>query len=140
MNKTLPRPTAVSAPYWQACHEGELRLQRCLDCNHTQFYPRLFCTECQGDSLEWLRAEGTGTIASFTVVRRGVSEAYPAPYIVALIDLTEGPRMMSHVVDVDPEAVAVGHRVAVHFAAWSQDIVMPVFTLDPAANQGGDNQ
>ena len=68
-------------------------------------------------------------IASFTVVRRAVSKAYDAPYVVALIDLAEGPRMMSTLVDVDPESVAIGQSVTVAFADWSEDISMPVFNV-----------
>lgn len=68
-------------------------------------------------------------IASFTVVRRAVSPAYQAPYVVALIDLAEGPRMMSAIVDAEPEQLAVGVTVAVDFQAWSDDISLPVFRL-----------
>ena len=72
---------------------------------------------------------GKGTIASYTVVRRAVSEAFTAPYVIALIDLVEGPRMMSQIVDTEPEALAVGQTVSVAFEAWSEDIKLPVFKL-----------
>ena len=129
MSKILPRPTDTSAPYWQGCQQGELRLQQCDGCQHFQFYPRIMCSRCQHQSLSWVAASGKGRVASFTVVRRGVSDAYPTPYIVALIDLDEGPRMMSHVVGVDPESVAVGDDVRVSFEDWSDEITMPVFQV-----------
>jgi uncharacterized OB-fold protein len=72
---------------------------------------------------------GKGTIVSYTVVRRAVSEAFTAPYVIALIDLVEGPRMMSQIVDTEPEALAVGQSVSVAFEAWSDDIKLPVFKL-----------
>lgn len=131
MNRILPRPTEASAHYWQGCRAGELRLQQCNDCQQIQFYPRIMCSQCQHRSLNWVVASGRGEIASFTVVRRGVSEAYPTPYIVALIDLEEGPRMMSHVVGSDAESVAVGDHVMVAFEDWSDEIAMPVFRLTP---------
>lgn len=129
MNKMLPRPTETSAPYWQGCQAGELRLQKCNACQQVQFYPRIMCSHCQHQSLDWIVAGGDGKVASFTVVRRGVSEAYPAPYIVALIDLEEGPRMMSHIVGIDPESVAIGDHVKVEFEDWSDEITMPVFRV-----------
>ena len=127
MNRIQPRPTATSEPYWQGCREGELRLQKCKACGLVQFYPRILCGHCQHQDLDWVVASGQGEIASFTVVRRGVSDAYPSPYVVALIDLREGPRMMSHVVDVDLDSVAVGDPVSVEFETWSAEIAMPVF-------------
>jgi len=87
------------------------------------------CSHCQHQSLGWVVASGGGEIASFTVVRRGVSEAYPEPYIVALIDLEEGPRMMSYIVGTDPESVAIGDAVLVEFEEWSDEITMPVFRV-----------
>jgi uncharacterized OB-fold protein len=66
-------------------------------------------------------------VASFTIVRRAVSQAYDAPYVLALIDLAEGPRMMSQVIDVDIDTMTVGIEVSVAFEAWSDDIDMPVF-------------
>ena len=111
-------------------------LQRCQSCGHVLFYPRTHCDACQSDQLVWENASGAGTIASYTVVRRGVSADFEAPYVIALIDLAEGPRMMSQVVDTGPDALAVGLSVRVDFAAWSEDITLPVFRLHPVLNGG----
>ena len=111
-------------------------LQRCQSCGHVLFYPRTHCDACQSDQLAWENASGAGTIASYTVVRRGVSADFEAPYVIALIDLAEGPRMMSQVVDTGPDALAVGLSVRVDFVAWSEDITLPVFRLHPAPNVG----
>ena len=137
MAKPVPRPTPTEQPFYDACAAGKLVLQRCQSCGHVLFYPRTHCDACQSDQLVWENASGAGTIASYTVVRRGVSADFEAPYVIALIDLAEGPRMMSQVVDTGPDALAVGLSVRVDFAAWSEDITLPVFRLYPAPN-GGD--
>ena len=129
MTRTLPPETELTKPYWDGCNVGELRLQQCNDCHRHQFYPRTVCSHCDSRQLIWVTAAGEGRIASFTVVRRAISRAYSAPYVVALIDLAEGVRMMSNVVDADPEAVRVGDQVRVDFEAWSGALNLPVFRL-----------
>ncbi|MFT6957140.1 MAG: putative OB-fold protein [Halieaceae bacterium] len=129
MEKTLPPLTPLSMPYFDGCKAGVLRLQRCDECQQFQFYPRIICSRCTSDKLLWQDASGNGIIASFTVVRKGVSAAYEAPYVIALIDLEEGPRLMSTLIDVEPEDVAIGLPVHVDFAQWSNEISMPVFRL-----------
>ncbi len=134
MQRTLPPLTDLTRPYWEGCKAGELKLQRCSDCGEHQFYPRNICAHCTSRNLAWITASGRGEIASFTVFRRAISKAYDAPYIVALIDLDEGVRMMSNVVDADPEQVGVGDPVTVDFENWSDELRLPVFRL---ANSGG---
>ena len=134
MAKPVPRPTPTEQPFYDACAAGKLVLQRCQSCGHVLFYPRTHCDACQSDQLVWEKTSGAGTIVSYTVVRRGVSADFEAPYVIALIDLAEGPRMMSQVVDTGPDALAVGLSVRVDFAAWSEDITLPVFRLHPAPN------
>ena len=127
--KNFPRPTRETLPFWEGCRSGELRLQHCGDCGRHQFYPRLMCSHCNSEALAWVRAGGTGTVSSFTVVRRPVSQAYAAetPYIVALIALTEGPTMMSNLVGCEPDDAAIGMAVEVVFEQWSQEITVPKF-------------
>jgi uncharacterized protein len=129
MERLQPVVSGLAAPYFEGARAGLLRLQRCRSCAAWQFYPRSLCTACGSRSLAWEAASGEGRIASFTVVRRPLSPAYTAPYIVALIDLAEGPRMMSQVVGADPESVAVGAAVRVQFEAWSDTVSLPVFQL-----------
>ena len=104
-------------------------MQRCEDCQAYQFYPRTICSHCGGRDLAWSAVCGRGHVKSFTIVRRGISRAYEAPYVLALINLEEGPCMMSRLVDVDPDTVVVGARVIVAFESWSTDIEMPVFKV-----------
>jgi uncharacterized OB-fold protein len=130
--KTLPAPSPLSAPYWQAAREGRLVIQRCEACGHVQFYPRSLCTRCAGERLGWSACSGRGRVKSFTVIRRAVSAAYEpdVPYVVALIELAEGPTLMSNVVGCPPEAVHIGAPVRVRFDAWTPEVTVPVFTLE----------
>ena len=127
--KNVPRPTPESQPFWDGCRNGELLLQRCTDCGEYQFYPRMMCCHCNSDALAWVRASGHGTVGSYTVVRRPVSQAYAAdtPYVVALIVLAEGPTMMSNVIACDPADVAIGMPVEVTFEQWSEQTTIPKF-------------
>ncbi len=135
MDKFLPRPTPESAPFWQGCQDHKLLLQYCTACDTHQFYPRTICATCMSDQLEWREASGRGTVESYTIVTRAVSDAYAAdvPYVIALITLAEGPRMMSNVIGCDVESVKCGLAVEVVFERWSAEITMPKFR--PFADQ-----
>lgn len=115
--KPLPHPDAETAPFWQAANRGELVVQRCDGCGHAQLYPRLYCTRCHAAALSWTPATGEATVHSYTVVRRAPSPAFAGdvPYVVALVDLAEGPRLMTNVVGCDPEDVRIGMPVRVVF-------------------------
>lgn len=127
--KFLPRPDAESLPYWQGCNEERLLLQVCSACGNRQFYPRILCTACGGAQLAFEPASGRGRVKSFTVIRIPVSPAYESlvPYVVALVELDEGPTMMSHVTLPDVDALRIGDRVEVAFQQWSEDQKVPVF-------------
>lgn len=129
LDKNLPQPTAETAAYWEGCRKHQLLIQRCTQCGHYQFYPRIVCTACMSDGIEWVQASGHGRVLSFTVIHRAVSAAYKAevPYVLALIELDEGPTMMSNVVEIDAESVAIGLPVEVVFEEWSDEITIPKF-------------
>jgi uncharacterized OB-fold protein len=131
--KPVPVASPETAEYWAGAKRHELLIQRCSSCGHHQFYPRVLCTACSGRMLTWVQASGRGTIRSYTVVRRPVSEAYApdVPYIVALVALAEGPTMMSRIVGIDPDAVRIGCAVDVTFQDWTNEVSVPVFK--PAA-------
>lgn len=129
--KNFPRPTPETKPFWEGCSAHKLLLQRCPQCATLQFYPRMLCSHCLAQEPEWIQASGRGTIRSFTVVRRPVSQAYAAetPYVVALVALEEGPTMMSNIVGCDPQELSVGSPVTVVFERWSEQITVPKFRL-----------
>lgn len=127
--KTLPRPTPLTQAWWEACRNHELLIQRCSKCGHFQFYPRTFCTACNSPDVEWAPASGRGRVKTFTVIRQPVSKAYApeVPYLIALIQLEEGPTMMSALVECEPESAAVGMPVEVVFEQWTEQITLPKF-------------
>lgn len=129
LEKPPPVPTGETRAYWEGCRRHELRIQQCIACGHSQFYPRLYCTVCMSEQIEWVRASGRGRIMSFTVVYRPVTKAFAAdvPYIVALIRLDEGPQLMSNIVECASERVTIGMPVIVTFEDRSEDVSVPVF-------------
>ncbi len=127
--KPLPVVDPESAPYWAALKERRLILKRCRDCGRHHFYPRALCPHCHSDALEWSDARGTGSIYSYTVARRPAGPAFKddAPYVVAVVELDEGARMMTNIVTEDVESVRIGQRVAVAFEAVTDEITLPKF-------------
>jgi len=100
-------------PFWEAAAEERLELVRCLDCSTVVWYPRGLCPRCGSRALEWFEASGRGTIYSYTVVRRGAAGPYAGvmPYVLAYVELEEGPRVLTNIVRCDVEAVGVGDAV-----------------------------
>jgi len=128
--KPLPRPSAATRPFWDGCREGVLRLPWCRDCGRPHFFPRSLCPHCLGVDLEWRTASGRGRVWSHSTVRLsfwGKAFDESLPYVVAMIDLEEGVRILSNVVDVSPEDVTIGMPVTVTFDAVTPDITLPRF-------------
>ena len=128
-NKPIPAVTFETAPYWEGARRHELHIQRCAACGQRQFYPRLYCTKCFSDRVEWIKASGRAKVTTFTIVRRPVSPAFAddVPYVVALVTLEEGPTMMTNIVGCPPEKVAIGMPVEVTFDDWTEEISIPKF-------------
>ena len=115
----LPSPVSNgdSQPYWAAAQEKRLVIRQCKECNKLHFMPRHLCPYCWSDQLEWIDARGTGTVHSYTIIRRSPLAAFNSrvPYVVALIDLDEGPRMVSNILGADALDVKIGDAVQVIF-------------------------
>jgi hypothetical protein len=118
-----PRYHAGTKPFWDATAEGRLSLQRRVNCGVVTWYPRAICPECQGTALDVFDSAGIGTIYSYTVNYRG-SGAYRdcLPYILAYVELDEGPRFMTNIVGANPDAVSncVPQRACDHAADGHQ--------------------
>ena len=129
MDKPLPPVHAESAAYWRACAEGRLVIQCCRDCGAHQFYPRLVCAACGSDALRWVEASGFATLKTWTVIRRAVSAAFAAdvPYVVALVELEEGPTLMTNLVACDYETLEIGQPLRVTFEQRGPDLRIPQF-------------
>jgi len=127
--KPVPVPTKETKPYWDGCKKHELHIQKCVACDHYQFYPRLYCTACMSDRVEWVKASGRAKVLSFTIVYRPVTQAFAGdvPYVVALVTLDEGPQMMTNIIGCPPEQVKIGMPVRVTFEDWTEEISVPKF-------------
>ena len=134
----LPRPTPLSAPHWDGCREGRLRVQRCRACRHYVFIPQPVCTACQSDALEWVDSSGRGTVYSLTTVHRPQRPEFAVPYTVAIVELDEGWHMLTNLVECAPEERAIGMRVEVVFRRMTDEVTLPMFR--PARDRaGGDS-
>ena len=130
--RPVPVPDPESAPYWEAVNEGRLVVQRCTRCGNHQLYPRPHCIRCRGP-VEWVEASGRGTVYSYTVIRQNFSRAFRhlIPYVVALVDLEEGPRLMTNLVGCEPEDVVIGMPVRVTFERVTDEASLPLFAPAP---------
>ncbi len=124
--KPLPAPDAVSGPFWEAASEGRLLYQQCRSCGHRQFYPRALCTACGADP-EWAEASGRGTVHTFTVVRQYGGRPFrdELPYVVAIVELEEGVRMMGNVTGCDPESVEIGMQLEAYAVLADERLGIP---------------
>jgi uncharacterized OB-fold protein len=129
--RPLPRPTALSRPFWEGCQEARLLVQRCGDCGEHVFIPQEFCPRCLGTDLAWIESAGRGAIVTYTVVGRAQTPAFTTPYVVAVVRLDEGYEMLSNVVDAELDDIRIGARVEVLFAEQSSEIALPCFRLAP---------
>jgi uncharacterized OB-fold protein len=125
-DRPLPRPDPVSSAFWEASTRGELVIQRCTACGHRQFYPRAMCTRCAA-TPEWETTSGRGTVHTFTVIRQNHAKPFRdlLPYVVAMIELDEGPLMMGNVVGCNVDDVTVGMPVEVFFEPAGDDVSLP---------------
>ena len=124
--RPLPAPDNTTAAFWAAAARGELLIQRCPQCGHRQFYPRPVCTECAA-TPEWEHASGNGTVYTYTVIRQNLAPPFDThgAYVVAMVELDEGPRMMSNITHVDPDDVRVGLPVTCYAVKVSDDLGIP---------------
>lgn len=119
-----PYGDPISKSFWTAAARHELVIQKCRHCNTYQFYPRPFCLACLASELEWVRAAGTGTIYSMTTVWRQALPDFPVPYVNAIVELDEGPRLLTNIVG---ERCAIGDRVRVVWKDRPSAPPLPLF-------------
>jgi uncharacterized OB-fold protein len=127
----IPRPQPVPTPetrhYWEGTASGELRLQRCRDCRSTYFPPQPFCPACASDDIEIVRASGRGLLYSYVITERA-APGFTAPYVIAVVELEEGPRLLTNIVgiDPDPDVLPLDLPVEVVFETVGE-IALPMF-------------
>jgi uncharacterized protein len=131
MELPVPAPAAdpETLPFWAGTARGELLLRRCRECAVVAWPPRTFCPACGAADPEWFAAAGTGEVYSRTIVRKAQGEWRDAvPYVLAYVQLTEGPRILTDVVADDPEEVHIGQSVRVVFHPADNGYALPRFT------------
>ena len=134
LSPPLPRPDALTQPFWEACRRRALEVSACVDCGHLFLPPGPCCPRCWSVEVTARSVSGSGRVASFAIYRRTYHPGKPAPYVVALVELDEGPRLLSNVVGCSPEAVAIDMPVRVRFEEVG-DVTLPLF--EPAGAEGG---
>jgi len=125
----LPKATSETKPYWDGLKEHKLMIQRCKECNKAYFYPRPLCPHCQSWNVEWFEASGKGKLYSFVLPQRGFPGVSEGAYVLAIVELEEGPRMMSNLVgvDPDPDKVKCDIPVVIEYVDVTEEVTLPKF-------------
>ncbi len=124
MSENISVGDPTTEAFWNACREGRLIVQRCGACGHHQFYPRPFCLACESRDLDWAEVSGKGTIYSITTVRVQVQPELPPPYQVAIVELAEGPRLLTNIAS---EGARIGQAVVLDWRRRDPLPPLPVF-------------
>jgi hypothetical protein len=136
---SLPMPDTGGEwkPFWEGTARGALLIQQCTDCGQRQSYPRLICTSCGGEP-SWLEASGRGVVHTFTVIRQNQVRPFSemAPYVVAIVELREGVRMMTNIVDCQLQDVRVGMKVKLRMVEAKPDVSLPYWVPDDIERTG----
>jgi uncharacterized protein len=122
-----PEVSAELREFWDATGDGRLLLRRCTACGEAIWYPRPICPFCHSTETTWEQASGYGRVYTFSIVRRGMGVYADAPYVLAYVELAEGPRMMTNIVDCDVESVEIGQPVELVFHRTSDGNALPRF-------------
>jgi uncharacterized protein len=136
--KPLPIVTEENRPFWEGGASGELRVQRCTACGHLRHPVQPLCPRCLSPDLEWVALSGRGEVFAQAIYHRAFHPAFAAdvPYNLVLVQLDEGPRMYSNVVDCPLDQVRVGARVEACFDEVADGVWVPRFRLaaSPTSN------
>ena len=128
-NKPIPRRDDLNGEFWAHCHNHELRFQRCSGCRTWRHMPREGCRQCGSFEWTWEQSSGKGEVFSWTVIHRALHPGFneELPYAAVIIELEEGVRMVSHVVDVPTESLVVGQPGEVFFEDVTDEVSIPKF-------------
>lgn len=130
---TAPPPLPVITPetkaFWEGCKKRVLSIQRCRACGKLRWYPKPMCPSCSSLDVEWVPVSGRGTIYTFTIPHQPVHPAFAnrVPYVVVVVDLDEGVRFLSNLVECPLEEVKIGLPVEVVFHDMNDEIALPYF-------------
>jgi hypothetical protein len=124
-----PLADATSLPFWQAAAEHRLVVQGCTACGHTRLPPAPVCPECRSAGSDWKTVSGRGEVYTYTVVHRPIAAGQQLPFVIAVIALEDagGVRLISNLVGVEPERVAIGLPVEIVWEDMSAELAVPRF-------------
>ncbi len=135
----VPERTKLTAPYWDAAREGRLVVQECRPCRQVWHPPLPRCPHCHSAALGWREVSGDATVYTYTVVRHPTHYAFAGqiPYVLAIVELAEGPRLVTALAGAEPGEVRVGQPVRAVFREVADGVTLPYFKLatSPAAGQ-----
>lgn len=136
--RPLPEPTPETEHFWEGCRSGELRLQSCDDCSKSYFPPRPFCPACGSRNVTVKKASGKAKLYSYVINHRPRPDFGDEPHSIAVVELAEGPRMMTNIVDCPqtPEALLLDMPLEVTFEKASDKISLPKFKPASSAQTG----
>ncbi len=125
----LPTIEDDTRPFWDAAADGRFLLRRCNSCGAVHHYPRPFCPSCWSDDVAWIEASGQATLYTWSTVHMNDLPPFAErlPYIAAVVDLAEGPRVMTNLVDCDDTELTIGMALEVRYRALDDSITAPVF-------------
>jgi uncharacterized protein len=128
-SKPLPQITSWSKPFWEHARQHKLAMQKCNSCGKLIFYPRKACPECWSLDLGWKEVSGKAKMNCYTVTLGGVEPVFQAdvPYVLAMVDLEEGVKMMTNIVECKPEDLKIGMDLEVTYKDCTAEISLPVF-------------
>src|SRR5207302_9064427 len=129
MRFDLPTPDGDSQHFWDGAREGRLLIKRCRACGRAHYYPRPFCPYCWSEEVEWEEASGRGTLYTYSVVHQNDLPPFNerVPYVAAVVELEEGPRVMTNIEGVPHEELRVGMPVVVDFKPLTDEITIAIF-------------
>jgi len=129
----VPKPDTLTQPYWDGARAGKLLLQRCVQCGHTWHPPLPICPTCHAANYEWRASSGRGTVYSCTIIHQAAHVAAQGrtPYLVALVTLAEGPRVVANILNCAMDDVRIGMGVALTFQEIAPGVVLPQFEPAP---------
>ena len=126
----LPAVEDETRPYWEAAKQGRLLIKSCNACGEVHHYPRPFCPTCWSEDVDWQEVSGRGTVYTYSIVFRNDLPPFNewGTYFPAIVELDEGPRLMTNIVDADADDLRVGLPVEVRFRDLTDEWAAPVFT------------
>ena len=132
LERPMPHPLAPEAkPYWEGLKQNKLMLPKCNDCGKAHFYPRVICPHCHSRKISWVEASGKGKLYAFEILHRSFNPAVktPLPYVLAMIELEEGPRMLSNLINIkpDPALIRCDMPVNVVYVKQNDNFTLPFF-------------